>query len=134
MTGALSRAARLAAIWLAILSAAPVAAQEILAWIEGDWHDPRMHRCGQVWIRIAVEDGGAGYAVYQRTYGREVRAAGGPIRDVDPGGLTVLNEAIGRVQRMRYVSPDAHVLERPNGSGGVTFVRCPGDPAGLPLN
>ncbi len=100
------------------------------AWIEGEWADPRVHRCGQVHVRIRVD--GPLLQFDTITYGNALPGAFGEIlRLEDDGSAILLNDLTGREQRVRYVTPDAHVLESLDGSGGVTFVRCedPGGPA-----
>ncbi len=100
------------------------------AWIEGDWMDPRVHRCGRVHVRIRVD--GALLQFDTVTFGNAVPGAVAEILEIEADGSAILyNALIGREQRVRYVTADAHVLERPDGSGGVTFVRCEtGDGAG----
>lgn len=108
----------------ATLLAMLIAGQQALTdWVEGHWHDPVVHRCGEVWLRITVKDGR--YTLWQMTYGRQVRASGGEILTEGRAGLIVRNEGVGQTQRIRYVSRNAHVVERPDGSGGITYVRCP---------
>ncbi|MEM1346328.1 MAG: hypothetical protein AAGI34_17330 [Pseudomonadota bacterium] len=112
---------------LLVLSAPALATAEPLrSWIEGHWADPRVHRCGEIHIRIEIDE--ARYRVFQETYGRSVQASGGPVLGVGEGLIRVYNEGMSREQQIRYVAPYAHVLERADGFGGVTFVRCP-DPA-----
>ncbi|MEL6219135.1 MAG: hypothetical protein AAFR79_11820 [Pseudomonadota bacterium] len=94
------------------------------AQVTGDWVDPRVHRCGQVWVRIAVEGGSVQH--YTVTYGNAVPGMTGKILEIgEDGDARIYNSTLAAEQRVRFVTPDAHVLERLNGAGGVTFVRCP---------
>ncbi len=97
---------------------------EFAGWIEGDWMDPRVHRCDQVWVRIRVEAGELRH--FTVTFGNAVPGMAATILETLPsGGARLRNDLLGFDQRVRYVTPDAHVLEKANGAGGVTFVRCP---------
>lgn len=107
------------------LAPAGPAEDALAAWITGDWMDPRVHRCDQVWVRIRVE--GEVLRHYTVTFGNAVPGMAGDILGVEPDGSALLyNPVLGFEQRVRFVTRDAHVLERGNGAGGVTFVRCPG--------
>lgn len=94
-------------------------------WITGDWIDPRVHRCDTVWVRI--EAGEARIAVYTVTFGTPVLANESRMIGLgdDDGRARFWNPLIRAEQQIRYVTEDAHVLERRDGVGGVTFVRCP---------
>ncbi|WP_285673035.1 hypothetical protein [Paralimibaculum aggregatum] len=123
-------AAMLGLVLLAALPLAPAPARAaepaaaFAAWIAGDWADPRLHRCGVVWVRIRVEGGRVEHLTV--TYGNAVPGASGRILAYEgDGSVRIFNERLGRDQRLRYVTRDAHVLERVDGAGGVTFVRCP---------
>lgn len=100
-------------------------------WLEGDWADPRVHRCDQVWVRIEVE--GQEVRHLTVTYGQVAPGMTSQVLSFEGGGSArLMNHVLGREQRIRYVSRDAHVLERADGVGGVTFVRCE-DPSNAPL-
>lgn len=121
----------LAALGLAAaLACRPAAAapDDFADWISGDWIDPRVHRCDTVWVRI--EAGDARIAVYTVTFGNPVLANESRMigaQDGD-GRARFWNPLIEAPQQIRYVTEDAHVLERSDGVGGVTFVRCPETP------
>ena len=125
------RAALLLAGALALLAPAVPAATEDAAprnfqdWITGDWIDPRVHRCDTVWVRIEAGEGRI--AVYTVTFGNPVLATEGRLVGLGDGDgrarfWSPLKE---REQQIRYVTGDVDVLERRDGVGGVTFVRCP---------
>lgn len=96
-------------------------------WLTGAWIDPKVHSCDSVWIRIEAE--ADRMEVFTMTFENPVRASTNRILSVTPDGVArVWNEALGREQQIRYVGPNAHVLEKPNRAGGVTFVRCPEGP------
>ncbi len=115
------------ALLVALLLAAGGAGAEpdrFSGWIEGDWIDPRVHRCDQVWVRIRVEEGQLRH--FTVTFGNAVPGMAATILETLPtGGARLRNDRLGFDQRVRYVTPNAHVLEKANGAGGVTFVRCP---------
>lgn len=92
-------------------------------WLTGDWMDPRVHRCDTVWVRIRIEAGRLQH--YTVTFGNEVPGLSAEILAIENGPSALLyNETLGFEQRLRYVTRDAHVLEKANGAAGVTFVRC----------
>lgn len=116
----------------ALAPAAPAATEDAAPrdfedWISGDWIDPRVHRCDTVWVRI--EAGKGRIRVYTVTFGNEVLATESALLGLGDGdGRARLWSPIkDRAQQIRYVTPDAHVLERTDGVGGVTFVRCPAE-------
>lgn len=117
-------------LWLVAVAGPPaladaVGVERFSAWLNGDWVDPRVHRCDQVWVRIAVEEGAVRH--YTVTYGQAVPGMRGEILEIGEDGITrIYNAVLGAEQRVRFVTEDAHVLERADGAGGVTFVRCPG--------
>jgi hypothetical protein len=124
-------ASRGAALALALLAAAAGAEEafspaappaRLGAWAAGDWADPRVHRCGQVWVRIRIEEGRLVH--YTVTFGNAVRGLSSEILAAEDGVARLWNERLGFEQRLRFVTRDAHVLERADGTGGVTFVRC----------
>ncbi|MGF1503468.1 MAG: hypothetical protein ACFBSD_16825 [Paracoccaceae bacterium] len=115
-------------VCLLLFLAAPVRAETALThWVEGEWIDPLVHRCGWVSIGIRIERGQL--LTEQLTLGASVPGSAGAILDISETGeerfILFENDAAGRAQRIRYVAPDAHVRESPNGTGGSTFVRCP---------
>jgi hypothetical protein len=112
----------------ALLAAAPAAAappDDFAAWISGDWIDPRVHRCDTVWVRIAAE--AARIRVWTVTFGTPVLATESRLIGLGDGDgrARFWNADFAREQQIRHVTEDAHVLESRDGSGGVTFVRCP---------
>ena len=116
-----------AALAAALALTGSAAAEEIPAafgeWLSGDWGDPKIHNCDQVWVRIIAE--GDRFEVYTVTYGNPYHASTGRVLSVGGDGTArVYNEALGREQQIRFVTQDAHVLEKPERAGGVTFVRC----------
>jgi hypothetical protein len=100
----------------------PVSDTPFRDWISGDWADPRLHRCGTVWIRIEVE--GDSYTIYQMTFGNRVRGSGGDIVEITDGVALITSDYRNPSRQIRYVTRDAHVLESRDGTGGVTYVRC----------
>ncbi|MEM9145245.1 MAG: hypothetical protein AAGC57_03540 [Pseudomonadota bacterium] len=114
-----------------LMAAQPASAQPadiagFSAQLAGDWVDPRVHRCGIVWVRIAVQAGAIQH--FTVTYGNAVPGMTGEILEIgEDGAARIYNPTLGFEQRVRFVTPDAHVLERADGVGGVTFVRCPGN-------
>lgn len=116
-----------AALAAALAFSGAAVAEEIPAafgeWLSGDWEDPKVHVCGQVWVRIIAE--GDRFEVYTVTYGNPFYASTGRVLSVGGDGTArVYNEALGREQQIRFVTQDAHVLEKPERAAGVTFVRC----------
>lgn len=108
-------------------AAAPAPPQDFQRWISGDWIDPRVHRCDSVWVRIEAE--AERIRVYTVTFGNPVLATESRLIGLGDGDgrARFWNAEFRREQRIRHVTADAHVLESPDGSGGVTFVRCPGE-------
>ncbi len=95
-------------------------------WIEGDWIDPRVHRCGIVHVRIRIDDHVLRHTTI--TYGKASPGMFAEIVALEPdGSARLFNPTLGRNQRVRYVTRNAHVLEGLDGAGGVTFVRCEGE-------
>jgi len=115
---------RLVIVVLAVLlAAAPTRASTFADWISGEWADPKVHVCGEVWIRIEATDDRL--TVVTLTFGAEARGGGLQVLDISEDGIArIYNESLGREQQIRWAGPDAHVLETPARAGGVTFVRC----------
>jgi len=99
--------------------------EDFAEWITGDWIDPRVHRCDTVFVRIEMAEGRI--RVYTVTFGNPVLATESRVIGLGDGDgkARFWSTLTGREQQIRYVTPDAHVLEREDGVGGVTFVRCP---------
>ena len=131
----MTRLAALASLALACLATAPAAAQTSDAtgemppafsdWLAGDWADPRVHRCGEIFVRIRVEEGQVRH--FTVTYGNAVPGMRAEIVEMEGDRAVILeNPVLPFHQRLRYVTRNAHVLEKANGAAGVTFVRCEG--------
>ena len=120
---------RRAALLLALALATPAAGapEDFAAWITGEWIDPRVHRCDTV--RVRIEAGDARIRVWTVTFGNPVLATESRLIGLGDGDgrAQFWNADFEREQQIRHVSRDAHVLESRDGSGGVTFVRCPGE-------
>ena len=116
---------RLALALILLGPAAGAAPADFAEWVTGDWVDPRVHRCDTVWVRI--EAGDRRIRVYTVTFGNEVLATESRLIGLDDGDgrAQFWNAEFQREQQIRHVSENAHVLESRDGSGGVTFVRCP---------
>jgi len=114
-------------LWLAPQAANAADARSFAAWITGEWADPKVHTCGEVWIRIEADAGEV--VVHTLTFGNPVFASRSTILSItEDGRARIDNHTLTVEQQIRFAGEDAHVLEKPSRAGGVTFVRCPDAP------